>query len=271
MDRRVVFSRLHNFYPVTASARTMQEKRTHFGSQDVSFVEKARKVGAVFDSVAGKYDVMNDLMSFGLHRVWKRYFAHVANIRPGHQVLDLAAGTGDVTALIAERLKGKGTIIACDPNAAMLERGHRRLVDRGVVKNIHYIQAKAEALPFVEGHFDLVTLAFGLRNFTDKDRALRAIFSVVKPGGQLLILEFSTPQNWLRGVYDAYSFKFLPRMGQIVAKDADSYRYLAESIRRHPDQRTLQSMMETAGFEKCDFFDVSGGIVCIHRGYKLAA
>ncbi len=249
----------------------MQEKRTHFGYQDVSFAEKARKVGTVFDSVAGKYDIMNDLMSFGLHRAWKRYFVHAANIRPDHQVLDLAAGTGDVTALIAARLNGKGTITACDSNAAMLEHGRRRLVDRGMVKNTYYVQARAEALPFVENSFDRVTIAFGLRNFTDKDRALRAIFSVVRPGGQLLVLEFSTPQNWLRGIYDTYSFKCLSRMGQIVARDADSYRYLAESIRRHPDQGTLQSMMETAGFEKCDFFDVSGGIVCIHRGYKLAA
>lgn len=249
----------------------MAEKRTHFGYQDVSSTEKIRKVGAVFDSVAGKYDVMNDIMSFGLHRVWKRYFVHIANIRPGYQVLDLAAGTGDITALLASRLNGKGTIISCDPNAAMLERGRQRLVDHGLVENIHCVQATAEQLPFTENYFDCVTLAFGLRNFTDKDQALHAIFNVVKPGGQLLILEFSKPQNWLQGMYDMYSFKFLPRIGQIVAKDAESYRYLAESIRRHPDQCTLQSMVEAAGFEKCDFLNVSGGIVCIHRGYKLTA
>lgn len=249
----------------------MEEKRTHFGYQQVSATEKTRKVGAVFDSVADKYDVMNDVMSFGLHRLWKHYFVHIVNIHPEHRVLDLAAGTGDVTALLASRLNDKGAVIACDANAAMLERGRRRLVDRGLVKNISYVRAKAELLPFMENCFDRVTLAFGIRNFTDKDRALRKVFHVIKPGGQLLILEFSKPQSWLRGIYDAYSFKVLPRMGQIVAGGAESYRYLAESIHKHPHQFALQSMMEAAGFEKCDFLNINGGIVCIHRGHKLGA
>ncbi len=249
----------------------MEEKRTHFGYQDVTPEEKTQKVEAAFDSVAGKYDVMNDVMSFGLHRVWKRYFVHIANIRPDHQILDLAAGTGDITALLAPKLSGKGAIIMCDANVAMLEHGRQRLIDRSLFKNIHYIQAKAEDSPFMENYFDRVTLAFGLRNFTNKDQALRSIFSLVKPGGQLLILEFSQPQQWMRGMYDMYSFKFLPRIGQIIAKDAKSYQYLAESIRKHPNQKSLQSMLEAAGFEQCDFLNLNGGIVCIHRGYKLTA
>ena len=249
----------------------MEEKRTHFGYREVSVAEKTRRVGAVFDSVAGRYDVMNDVMSFGLHRLWKRYLGHIVNVRPDHRVLDLAAGTGDVTALIASQLNDEGTLVACDASAAMLEHGRRRLIDRGLVKNIRYVRAGGEALPFAENYFDRVTLIFGIRNFTDKDRALREVFHVVKPGGQLLVMEFSSPQGWLQGIYDAYLFKVLPRMGRIIAKDAESYRYLAESIRKHPDRRTFQSMMEAAGFEKCDFLNVNGGIVCIHRGHKLVA
>ena len=204
----------------------MLEKTTHFGYQDVSPKDKTQKVSAVFDSVAGKYDVMNDVMSLGLHRIWKRYFVHIANVRPDHQVLDLAAGTGDITAMLAPKVRARGSIAMCDPNAAMLEHGRQRLVDRGLLKNIHYVQAKAEALPFKENHFDRVTLAFGLRNFTDKDQALRTIFDLLKPGGQLLILEFSKPQKWMQGLYDTYSFRLLPRMGQVIAKDAESYQYL---------------------------------------------
>lgn len=249
----------------------MPDKNTHFGYQDVSPEEKTQKVGAVFDSVARNYDVMNDVMSFGMHRVWKRYFTHIANIRPDHQILDLAAGTGDITTLLAPKLNDKGTIIMCDPNGAMLEEGRRRLIDRGLLKNIHYVQAYAESLPYPENYFDRVTLAFGLRNFTNKDQALKRIFDLVKPGGQLLILEFSKPQKWMQGLYDSYSFNLLPRLGQIIAKDADSYQYLAESIRKHPDQQTLQCMLENAGFEQCDFMNLTGGVVCIHRGYKLCA
>ena len=249
----------------------MPDKTTHFGYQDVSPEEKTQKVGEVFDSVAGKYDVMNDVMSLGMHRVWKRYFTHIINLRPDHQILDLAAGTGDISALLAPKLGDKGSITLCDPNTAMLDNGRQRLVDRGLLHNIHYIQAIAESLPFKDNHFDRVTLAFGLRNFTNKEKALSRIFDLIKPGGQLLMLEFSKPQNWMQGLYDTYSFKFLPRMGQIIAKDADSYQYLAESIRKHPDQQTLQKMLESAGFEECDFINLSGGIVSIHRGYKLSA
>ena len=249
----------------------MPEKTTHFGYKDVTPEEKTQKVGKVFDAVAGNYDIMNDVMSLGLHRVWKRYFVHIANVRPHHQILDLAAGTGDITALLAPKLSGKGAITMCDPNAAMLEQGRQRLIDRGLFKHIYYAQAKAESLPFEENHFDRVTLAFGLRNFTDKGRALRAIFNLIKPGGQLLILEFSKPKKWMRGFYDTYSFKLLPRMGKMIAKDAESYQYLAESIRKHPDQETLQFMLEAAGFEQCNFINLNGGIVSIHRGHKLTA
>jgi len=249
----------------------MPDKSTHFGFQDVSPDEKTQKVGAVFDSVSSNYNVMNDVMSFGMHRAWKRYFTHLASIRPHHQILDLAAGTGDIAVLLAPKLAEKGSITLCDPNASMLECGRQRLVDRGMIKNIHYVLARAEQLPFVEDHYDRVTLAFGLRNFTDKRQALDVIFRLVKPGGQLLILEFSQPQKWLGKIYDAYSFNFLPNMGKIIAKDADSYRYLAESIRKHPKQEELQSMLEMAGFENCTYFNLSGGIVCIHRGYKFSS
>ena len=247
----------------------MPDKSTHFGYQDVSPDEKTQKVDAVFDSVSGKYDLMNDVMSFGIHRVWKRYFIHLANVRPHHQILDLAAGTGDISALVAPKLNEQGAFTLCDPNAPMLEHGRQRLVDKGLIKNIHYVQAQAEQLPFVEDYYDRVLLAFGLRNFTDKHQALNVICKLIKPGGQILILEFSQPQKWLRKAYDVYSFNFLPQMGKIIVKDSDSYRYLAESIRTHPDQEKLKSMLETAGFEKCDYFNLSAGIVCIHRGYKF--
>lgn len=249
----------------------MQEKNTHFGYQDVSPEEKTEKVGAVFDSVADKYDVMNDVTSLGLHRIWKRQFAYLANIRPHFRVLDLAAGTADVSALLAPRLDERGGITLCDLNRAMLEHGRAKLVDKGLLKNLDYVQAMAEALPFQENCFDRVVLAFGLRNFTDKPRALQAIFRVLKPGGQVLILEFSRPRKWVRKAYDVYSFGFLPKMGEIIANDARSYRYLAESIRRHPDQKALQAMLEAAGFRKCDYLNLNFGIVCIHRGYKLSA
>ncbi len=248
----------------------MSDKSTHFGYQDVSPEEKTEKVTAVFESVAGKYDVMNDVMSFGMHRLWKRQFIHLANIRPHFQILDLAAGTGDISTLIVPKLDKQGSVILCDPNGAMLEEGRRRMVDKGLLNNVRYVQAMGENLPFPDDHFDRVMIAFGLRNFTDKSKALREIFKLLKPGGQLLVLEFSKPQKWMQDIYDAYSFKFLPRMGEIIAKDADSYQYLAESIRKHPDQETLRSMIETAGFEKCDYLNLNGGIVSIHRGYKLS-
>lgn len=249
----------------------MQDKNTHFGYQDVSPEEKTVKVSAVFDSVASKYDVMNDAMSFGLHRVWKHQLVYLVNVRPSFKVLDLAAGTADLSTLLAPKLGEQGEITLCDMNLAMLEHGREKLVDKGLLKNLHYVQAMAETLPFRENYFDRVVLAFGLRNFTDKDQALQAIFRVLKPGGQLLVLEFSKARKWLRKAYDLYSFEFLPKMGKLIASDAASYRYLAESIRKHPDPETLQSMMESAGFQQCDFLDVSLGIVCIHRGYKLSA
>lgn len=249
----------------------MSEKTTHFGYKDVSPDEKAHKVGEVFSSVANKYDVMNDVMSFGIHRLWKRYFVNIANIQPNHQILDLAAGTGDITALLAPKLGSSGSITLCDPNAEMLEHGRQRLVDRGLLKNLFYVRAKAEELPYKENYFDRVTLAFGLRNFTNQEQALLSIFKILKPGGQLLILEFSKAQSWMQGLYDTYSFKVLPKMGKVIAKDEESYQYLAESIRKHPDQETLKNMLQTVGFEKCDFLNLSGGIVSIHRGYKLQA
>ena len=247
-----------------------QGKSTHFGYQKVSPEEKTEKVSAVFESVAGRYDLMNDVMSFGVHRLWKRYFVHLANIRPHYQILDLAAGTGDIAALFAPELGEKGSVTLCEPNGAMLEEGRQRLVDKGLIKNIHYVQAMGEELPFPNDSFDRVTIAFGLRNFTDKDKALHSIFNLLKPGGQLLVLEFSKPQKWMQEAYNVYSFKVLPKMGEIIAKDKDSYQYLAESIRKHPDQETLKSMFEAAGFEKCDYLNLNSGIVSIHRGYKLS-
>ncbi len=249
----------------------MQEKNTHFGYQEVSPEEKTEKVNAVFDSVASKYDVMNDVMSFGMHRIWKHQFAFLANVRTGFKVLDLAAGTADVSALLATKLADQGELTLCDLNLSMLEHGRAKLVDRGLLKSLHYVQAMAEDLPFRENYFDRVVIAFGLRNFTDKSQALQAIFRVLKPGGQLLILEFSKPHKWLRKAYDIYSFGFLPKLGKLVASDAGSYRYLAESIRKHPDQSTLHAMLESAGFQQCDYLDLHFGVVCIHRGYKLSA
>ncbi len=247
-----------------------EERVTHFGYQKVPVEEKARRVREVFRRVAGKYDLMNDLMSFGVHRLWKFYTVLLAQIRPGQRVLDLAGGTGDLAARIAPRVGETGQVVLADINEAMLAVGRERLTDLGLVGNIHYVQANAEALPFPDDHFDRVTIAFGLRNVTDKDAALRAMHRVLKPGGEVLILEFSKPRlPGLRPLYDLYSFTALPLMGRLVVGDADSYRYLAESIRVHPDQDTLLGMMEAAGFERCRYHNLSGGIVALHRGYKL--
>ena len=243
---------------------------THFGFQRVPKGEKQRRVGAVFDSVANRYDVMNDLMSFGIHRLWKRFTIDLAGVRKGERVLDLAGGTGDLTEKLARRAGERGRVTLCDINASMLARGRERLTDRGVVGNVDYVQANAEALPFAEDTFDCITIAFGLRNVTDKDAALRSMFYALKPGGRLLILEFSKPLlPVLSQLYDQYSFRVLPLLGRVVAGDADSYRYLAESIRVHPDQETLRAMMEEAGFERCQVYNMSGGIVAVHRGYKF--
>jgi demethylmenaquinone methyltransferase/2-methoxy-6-polyprenyl-1,4-benzoquinol methylase len=247
----------------------MSDKTTHFGFRDVAVEEKQRHVRDVFDSVADNYDLMNDMMSFGIHRLWKRFAINMAGLQPGQQVLDLAGGTGDLTRLMSPRVGADGHIILSDINAAMLAVGRERLLDSGIQGNVTFAQANAEQLPFPENSFDLVTMAFGLRNVTDKQRALHAIHDILRPGGRLLVLEFSRPVKALKPAYDFYSFNILPRLGRLIAKDEDSYRYLAESIRMHPDQQTLQGMLEQAGFERCDFHNLAGGIVALHRGYKF--
>mgnify|MGYP001575879990 FL=1 len=247
----------------------MSDKTTHFGFKQVPEEEKAGRVREVFDSVAASYDIMNDVMSFGIHRVWKRIVVDMAGIRPGQQVLDLAGGTGDLTRLMAARVGRQGGIVLSDINAAMIQEGRSRLLDHGVAGNVSFVQANAEQLPFPDNRFDCITIAFGLRNVTHKQAALDSMYRALKPGGRLLILEFSRPNRALKPAYDFYSFNILPRLGAWIARDADSYRYLAESIRMHPDQQTLKGMMEAAGFEDCDYHNLTGGIVAIHRGYKF--
>lgn len=247
----------------------MNEK-THFGYQTVDAGHKRELVGAVFDSVAKRYDVMNDLMSLGVHRFWKRYALGQSGVRYGQSVLDLAAGTGDLAAVLSERVGEQGTVVLADINESMLTVGRDRMVDRGLVQNLEYTLADAEQLPFAESSFDCVTMAFGLRNVTDKQRALESIYRVLKPGGRLLVLEFSKPiLPLLSKVYDAYSFTALPMLGKLVANDAESYRYLAESIRKHPDQETLLNMMSQAGFERCDYHNLTAGVVALHKGFRL--
>ncbi|PVV09442.1 MAG: bifunctional demethylmenaquinone methyltransferase/2-methoxy-6-polyprenyl-1,4-benzoquinol methylase [gamma proteobacterium symbiont of Ctena orbiculata] len=246
------------------------EKTTHFGYQDVPVSEKASRVREVFDSVANKYDLMNDLMSFGIHRLWKRQAIQLSGVRQGQRVLDLAAGTGDLSARFSGLVGDDGLVVFSDINASMLIVGRTRMEDQGRVGNMRYVQADAQHLPFPDNHFDCVTIGFGLRNVTDKQLALNAIFRILKPSGRLLVLEFSKPTNKaLEKVYDLYSFSLLPKIGKLVTDDEESYRYLAESIRMHPDQETLKAMMEHAGFERCDYFNLTGGVVAIHRGYKL--
>jgi demethylmenaquinone methyltransferase/2-methoxy-6-polyprenyl-1,4-benzoquinol methylase len=242
---------------------------THFGYQDVPVSEKADRVRGVFDSVARRYDLMNDLMSAGLHRLWKRHTIDQAAARPGHRILDLAGGTGDLALRFARQVGPRGQVVLADINAAMLAEGRRRLIDAGISGNVAIAQVDAENLPFADASFDRITIAFGLRNVTDKDAALRAMFRVLKPGGKALILEFSEPVEALRPAYDLYSFRVLPFMGRYVAGDADSYQYLAESIRKHPNQQTLLDMMEEAGFERCRFQNLAGGIVALHIGYRI--
>ena len=243
---------------------------THFGYRTVDRGAKAGMVGEVFDSVAPSYDVMNDLMSLGIHRVWKRFTIEQTAARPGQRVLDIAGGTGDLAAKLARRVGANGHVLLADINASMLRTGRERLIDAGVVGNVDYAQSDAEALPFADDTFDCVTIAFGLRNVTDKARALASMQRVLKPGGRLLVLEFSKPVlPLLSRAYDAYSFTALPLLGKLVAGDAESYRYLAESIRVHPDQATLAAMMREAGLERVEHHNLSGGIVALHKGFKL--
>lgn len=242
---------------------------THFGFETVARDEKVKRVGEVFHSVAGKYDLMNDLMSMGIHRLWKRFALEVSGVRPGQRVLDLAAGTGDISMLFADRVGASGTVVMSDINASMLGVGRDRVMDRGYAGNIQFALANAEKLPFASNTFDIVSIGFGLRNVTDKDAALAEMMRVLKPGGRVLVLEFSKPTiEPLSRLYDLYSFNILPKIGQAITGDADSYRYLAESIRMHPDQPTLRAMMENAGLVKCEYFNMTAGIVAVHRGFK---
>ena len=245
------------------------DKTTHFGYKTVNTEEKAEKVAEVFHSVASSYDLMNDLMSAGIHRLWKRMTIQMSGVRRGHKVLDIAGGTGDLAAKFSRIVGSEGQVVLADINDSMLKVGRDRLIDRGVVNNIQFAQANAQYLPFPDNTFDVITIAFGLRNVTDKDMALRSMNRVLKPGGKLLVLEFSQPPSTLLSkIYDSYSFSLLPKLGQLFAKDSDSYQYLAESIRMHPDQETLKSMVENAGFSNCDYHNMTGGIVALHRGVK---
>lgn len=242
---------------------------THFGYQTVSADDKAGLVRDVFDSVASRYDIMNDLMSAGLHRIWKRYTIDQAALRPGNVVLDLAGGTGDLTRQFARKVGKEGHVVLADINAAMLEQGRRRLVDAGVAGNVSIAQVDAEELPFADRSFDCVTMAFGLRNVTDKNAALTSMYRVLKPGGKAMILEFSEPRKAIKPAYELYSFKVLPTIGKLIADDADSYRYLAESIRMHPNQEELKAMMQESGFERCRYHNLAAGIVALHVGYRI--
>ena len=248
---------------------TSTDDTTDFGYERVRKEEKAGRVREVFDSVASRYDLMNDLMSGGMHRLWKRFTIELSSVRPGQTVLDIAGGTGDLAAKFSQRVGPDGHVILADINAAMLSVGRDRLIDKGALNNISVSQADAQFLPYADNSIDCITIAFGLRNVTDKALALRSMHRVLKPGGRLLVLEFSKPTSpLLSQVYDAYSFSALPFMGKLITSDADSYRYLAESIRKHPDQETLLEMVEDAGFVDCKYHNMTGGIVAIHRGVK---
>lgn len=249
--------------------QSTEKDTTHFGYKEVPVEEKADRVADVFHSVAGKYDIMNDLLSMGVHRVWKRFTIEVSGVRTGNQVLDVAGGTGDLTRYFSRLVGPTGKVVLSDINSSMLNMGRDRLIDQGYTGNVEYVQANAECLPFADNTFDCITIAFGLRNVTDKDTALRSLTRVLKPGGRLLVLEFSKPGNpLLSKIYDTYSFNILPKLGKLVANDSESYQYLAESIRMHPDQETLKGMMEDAGLSQCKYHNMTGGIVALHRGVK---
>ena len=246
-----------------------EQNKTHFGYKEVDKDAKAGLVAGVFHSVASRYDLMNDLMSAGIHRLWKRFTIELSGVRAGHSVLDIAGGTGDLAAKFAEIVGAEGLVVLADINDSMLNVGRDKLIDKGVLEGLTFAQADAQYLPFADNSFDCITIAFGLRNVTDKSLALSSMLRVLKPGGRLLVLEFSKPTNPLLGkVYDAYSFNVLPRLGQLIAGDAESYQYFAESIRVHPDQETLKDVMSDSGFEQCEFFNMTGGIVALHRGLK---
>jgi demethylmenaquinone methyltransferase/2-methoxy-6-polyprenyl-1,4-benzoquinol methylase len=247
----------------------MSKDTTHFGYETVAVEDKVRRVKGVFDSVAGRYDLMNDLMSGGLHRLWKRFTIEQAAVRRGQAVLDLAGGTGDLAGKFASQVGSGGHVVLADINASMLRQGRSRLIDAGVAGNLSIAQVNAENLPFASASFDCITIAFGLRNVTDKEAALASMLRVLKPGGKLLILEFSKPDEAIKPAYDLYSFKVLPILGQLVAGDESSYQYLAESIRMHPDQETLLQMMSDAGFDRCRHHNLAGGIVALHVGYRI--
>jgi demethylmenaquinone methyltransferase / 2-methoxy-6-polyprenyl-1,4-benzoquinol methylase len=249
---------------------SVNELTTDFGYKAIPIAEKTGQVAAVFRSVAPKYDLMNDLMSFGVHRLWKRFTVALSQLRPGDSLLDVAGGTGDLTKLFAKRIGKTGKVILLDINAAMLALARNRLIDANLIENVHILQADAEALPFPQDHFDCLSIAFGLRNVTYKLRALQSMYDVLKPGGRLLVLEFSKPVLApLQALYDRYSFAFLPKLGQWIAQDGASYRYLIESIRRHPDQENLKALILEAGFDQCEYYNFSGGIVALHRAWKF--
>ncbi len=245
------------------------EENTHFGYEQVRIDEKQGKVGEVFHSVAAKYDLMNDLMSLGIHRAWKAFTIDQSGVKYGSKVLDIAGGTGDLTARFSKRV-GHGDVYLADINSSMLSVGRDRLIDKGISGNVHYVQANAENLPFAEDYFDCISIAFGLRNVTHKQKALESMHRVLKPGGRLLVLEFSKPVlPALAKLYDTYSFTALPLLGKLVTNDADSYQYLAESIRMHPDQEALKELFESAGFEKVSYHNLTGGVVALHKGFKF--
>ncbi len=245
------------------------DKTTHFGYKEVPTEDKEKLVKGVFDSVASNYDLMNDVMSFGIHRLWKQYAIDIANVKKGDAILDLASGTGDLIKLYHKKIGNSGRIVSSDINEAMLDEGKRNLINSGVL-GIEFVQANAEKLPFEDNSFDLVSIAFGLRNVTDKDKALSEMCRVLKPGGVLIVLEFSKTTNpVLEKIYDAYSFNLIPKFGSWFAGDEDSYQYLAESIRKHPDQETLKQMIIDAGFDMCEYQNLTGGVVAIHKGIRV--
>lgn len=250
-------------------AEQHKDNTTHFGYEDVRTEEKVQRVADVFHSVASKYDLMNDLMSGGVHRLWKRITIEQSGVRTGHSVLDIAGGTGDLTMRFSRLVGPTGKVVLADINDSMLKVGRDKLLDKGVTGNVEFVQANAECLPFPDNTFDVITIAFGLRNVTDKDAALRSMARVLKPGGKLMVLEFSKTNNpLLTKAYDFYSFNILPKMGSAIAGDAESYRYLAESIRMHPDQETLKNMMQGAGLSNCKYQNMTGGVVALHTGIK---